>query len=539
MDTPRLIETGTGSSLEFRGRRLYSGKTPQKRPEAIADSIQLQQNTLYLLPSPLLFYGVETIVKKLPCDSAVLFIEQNAALFEVSHCFYNEIIKATETSQAGAYLLSPQNEDIKHCITSLSGWPFRRVELIVLNGGYGLCRDYYDRLFTVADKEIRLAHQDRLTQVYFARRWMKNLFSNLAFSHEINSFRMLGTDKPAVVAAAGESLEKSIPGLIERRESLYIVAADTALPVLCSNGIIPDAAVVLESQFINMRDFYGIPWQEIDLIADAYSHPPVLRLPWKNRFLFFTRFSGLNFFEQILEPAMPGFLFPAYGSVGVAAVAIAGIISSNAVYCTGLDFSYCLGKSHARGTQFGIQQLSEQSRVNPPGSFKAFINRPMLLQSGKKRNIRTDLILLNYLNPLQRIIDERKGIYDLNEDGLDIGAPWAALPEDTHNRFSGSTNPPEVTDFEEKCGNYLEKEVFHTLLKNELEELQKIHSKGYKFLTGEILEETLPQMITKHDYLLSHFPDPKLPAPLNPDYVKRVLLAAEGYIQHLKNLLTM
>ncbi len=528
MDTPRLIETGTGSSLEFRGKLLYSGKNPEKRPRTIAENLSLKDETLYILPSPLLFYGVQTIINNLPTRSTLLFIEKEAALFSLWEGLSENLSVSINSC---IYLNNPGDEELLQKIHSIPGWPFRSVELIILNGGYMLNRQYYDRLFNSIDKAIRLTHQDRLTQVYFARRWMKNLFSNLAFSEGVQCFRNLKTEKPVLAAAAGESLETVLHNLKKNRNRFFILAADTALPVLCSNGIIPDAAVVLESQFINMRDFYGIPWQEIDLIADAYSHPPALRLPWKNRYLFYTRFSDLNYFKQVLEPAMPGYLFEAYGSVGVAAVAIGTLISRGGVYCTGLDFSYRLGKSHARGTQFGIQQLTEQCRTAPPGSFAPFMNRPMLIQTGKNGPVRTDLILLNYLNPLQRILKENSEIYDLNPKGLVTGAPVSKLPWGEYSR-----QKPDFSDNSDMQSQALNKNPLQYILQNELESLRRVRSTGYQFLTGEESGENLTDMIIKHDYLLAHFPDPMLPNPLTPDYLKRVLLAAEGYIVHLETL---
>ncbi|MDR2934621.1 MAG: DUF115 domain-containing protein, partial [Candidatus Adiutrix sp.] len=41
----------------------------------------------------------------------------------------------------------------------------------------------------------------------------------------------------AAVCAAGPSLDAQIPLLLERREGLFVIAADTALPALLAGGV--------------------------------------------------------------------------------------------------------------------------------------------------------------------------------------------------------------------------------------------------------------------------------------------------------------
>ena len=528
MDTPRLIETGSGRTIEYRGRLLYSRSFPERRPQKIADLFGLKPHTLYLIPSPLLCYGLQQIIEKLPASSFLLLFETETALEGISRNAFSVLPASKNIMFVPVFA---EQREFEHILSGIPGWPFRRVEQIILNGGYNLNREIYDALFDAADKAIRLTHQDRLTQVYFARRWMKNLFTNLSLNKGVDSFRSLTVDKPVVVAGAGESLERSFDIISQLGSDIFLIAADTALPSLCSRGIIPDAVVVLESQFINIRDFYGVPCERITLIADLSSHPPVFRLPWKKRLLFFTQFTSLSFFRDVLFPELSQYFFPAYGSVGVAAVAIAAALTGHDIYCTGLDFCYRLGKSHAKGTQFSINELSKASRTDPPGSFKPFMNRPMIDQQGKTGRIRTDLILLNYLNPLQRLAADRDSIFDLNRGGLNIGLEQRInikLPV-TKAKVTGCT------------GNYnqkTEKQSFNSrfFIRTEIETLKEIHSNGYEFLLKRLRDKELRVQISTRDYITAHFPDPAIPDPLTPDYIKRIMLSVEGYLTYLIHL---
>ena len=437
-------------------------------------------------------------------------------------------------------------------LKKLPGWPFRRVEMPVLNGGYALNRSEYDRLREKLEQEIRILYQDKITMVYLARRWMKNLFTTFAAGTLPPSFRRLATNKPVVVVGAGESLEASLGELKQKRPGIYLLAVDTALPVLSAAGIIPDAAVVLESQFINMRDFYGVPLQNIDLIADLSAYPGVFRLPWRRRWAFFSRFAELVYIRTRIDPLLTGYELPPYGSVGICAAAIAAEIGSSTIYLTGLDFAYRLGKSHARGTQFQIEEQSGAVRSRPAGSYRLFFQRPLMTiegKGGKGREVLSDLILLNYSLLLRRLAEEGTGAgryFDLNPGGLDLGIPHA--PSIVLETAPPPTAPgiPAREEEEPVWGK--------KLIDEEILYLEELYRAGTEFLRSGVAAGAAWDAIEEHDYLYAHFPEQFPPHkrqeearageheggepasfPRKAAYIKRLLVAAEGYRRFLED----
>ena len=270
MDCPRRIETGSGATLEYQGRLLYSRTEPERRCVRVAEALPVQTETLYLLPSPLLMYGVRELLEKLPSSSFLLGIESDEALSRLTE---ETLATFRPDPSRFRFFPVPSSSDLQDLARELPGWPFRRVEQIVLNGGFGLNRRLYTEYREALDRQVRICYQDRITLIFLARRWMKNLFTNLSLEPPPFSYRELRTSLPLVVAGAGESLEEGIEELRRVRTSVYLLAVDTALPVLAATGLVPDAVVVLEAQFINIRDFYGTSAQNIDLIADLSSYP--------------------------------------------------------------------------------------------------------------------------------------------------------------------------------------------------------------------------------------------------------------------------
>jgi 6-hydroxymethylpterin diphosphokinase MptE-like len=519
MDSPRRIETGSGATLEYQGRLLYSRTQPERRCVRVAAALSLQPDTLYLLPSPLLLYGVRELIGKLPPSSFLLALESDYSLSRLTE-------EALENRPADPsrfrFLPAPSAFDLQALVRQLPGWPYRRVDQIVLNGGFALNRGRYEEYRESLDRQIRISYQDRITLIFLARRWMKNLFTNLTLDSPPAPFRELRTALPLVVAGAGESLEKSIEELRRVRSSIYLLAADTALPALAASGLTPDAVVVLEAQFINMRDFYGTATQQIDLIADLSSYPAVFRLPWRRRYAFYSRFAPLKFLDKRIEPLLGGYSLQPYGSVGITAAALGTSISGGKIYLTGIDFCYRFGKSHARGTQFIASELAVSDRLHPAGSYLPFMRRPLLRatgKDGKRDGILSDLILLNYSTSLKDIASAEKRFFDLNPGGLDLGAPHRSRIEKEDDAAEGG---------KAEGASGLSSTDGMLLMREELSYLERLYSEGAAFLAGASAGHSMT-MIEEHDYLYAHFPEELSRFPREPSYMKRLLLSVDGY----------
>ena len=78
MSSPRQIDTGSGITLEYQGRLLYSRVNPKSRALRIAREIELKPETLYVIPSPLLLYGIDDLLARLPENSFLLLLEKRS-----------------------------------------------------------------------------------------------------------------------------------------------------------------------------------------------------------------------------------------------------------------------------------------------------------------------------------------------------------------------------------------------------------------------------------------------------------------------------
>ncbi|GAB4268702.1 MAG: DUF115 domain-containing protein [Candidatus Rifleibacteriota bacterium] len=190
-----------------------------------------------------------------------------------------------------------------------------------------------------------------------------NNFANLA-----NSFLLPGIDRlfgkfqgvPAIIVAAGPSLDKNMHLLKNIKGKFPIIAVDTAFRQLVANGIKPDIVCAADPSYENSLDFVGVE-EEVNVILalEPMTHPDI-----------FASFKGAKMvmtFGGGLYPIAKDFREPVgklicWGSIATTVYDLALKIGADPVVFIGLDLSFQDGRLHARGS-YSDDLLYE--KVNP------------------------------------------------------------------------------------------------------------------------------------------------------------------------------
>lgn len=529
-----MESTDRGHTLIYQNRYLYSKRSPAARPETIAGSASIEPRSLVILPSPLLFYGVDELVSRSPEDCHILCVEIDQKLMAAS---MKHAEPALLTHDRITYVRTEGIMPLLRTIDDLGDCRFRRVVSLPLSGGYQLNKDLYDALISAAEAHIQRQWQNRATLMHMARLWIKNLFSNLSrYSGDLPNL-LPRPQKPVLVAGAGDSLECALPLLERFAERLFILAVDTALPTLLSQGIVPDAVLVLEAQVANSYDFLGHGGLQISLICDLTSHPSVLRHESFNRSFILTEFAACGLLDRLkASPHAPSILRP-MGSVGVAAVDLALQLSAGAVLLTGLDFSYVPGKPHARGAPSHAITLGTSYRISPTGWYGESQKRPIIQGLDVRGNaLSSDVVLYSYGMLLAGSLAEQDRVYDLRNGGVPLNIPTIA-DEDALEKLlekaeaigasaasrEGSHAPvdtPAVLDFLSNERN---------LLMAFLNAFDRSRS------DPAIIQSTLEAV----DYIYLDFPDSERSSTLSDDFLVRCAASASSYLEHVNNAIAV
>jgi len=548
-EVPRLVEIAGETSILYKDRNLYGSGSPIAGARRRAEGIPLQENTFYLLPSPLLWYGVPELLDRLPASSVIISLEVNPSLAEIS---LKNIPSALTYNSSLRYLHINVEEGIYALYGQLGPHRFRRVKLLTLNAGYRLHHNLYSRVYSLMEEEIQQFWHNKYTLMYMLPLWIKNIFHNLSHLciHDPDSPVVLGfpqVRKPIIVTGAGPSLDANIPFLNDNRERFFLLAADTAYTPLMKCGLIPDAVVVQEAQFFNLYDFISFPGIQALIFADITSYPGVLRTGKSPIHLFATQFQKTGLLSRLQNAGLiPSFRRP-MGSVGSTAVDIALSLTDFPVLFTGIDFSFPVGRTHTKGSPSHLKILQSTHRYSPVINISPYTAAGIHSVSSEDSGLLTTFTLERYADNFRRYFSGNSRLFQLTPEGLPLGVQLIENGE-AFSILAGQT--PEMrnrddspgTDFSSNpISSPMRSEPSMSFLETELELLKRIYILGRDFLYAKLCEKDQEELLSQLnccEYLFIAFPDTgyKLNE-LDPCLIKRILVSAGHYIDILERLI--
>lgn len=588
---PLLTEVSGGTSIVFKNKELYSRSSPRKRAEERAEVFELETHTLYILASPLLWYGVSTLLKKLPPSSHIIAVEQEAQLAALSISHQPPELRRLEQLDIGFYpeggpeASKPKTggaeegsleagssdagrsgdifETIPALVEKLGIERFRRVRLLTLNGGYRLNSRRYKELTQLLEEEIQQFWHNKYTLMHMLPLWIKNILRNLAQCifpaappqtkpeteqpHLASSprFGLPKTSLPVLVAGAGPSLDSHIDFIRRHRDTIYLLTVDTAYSVLLQHGIQPDLVVVQESQFYNLYDFIYQPRIEADVLADISSYPRILRLCAGDIYLYATEFVQTQLFSRLQEAGLLPPRIPPLGSVGTTAVHAALSITDSTVILAGIDFAFPPGQTHARGAprhQLNLQHSHRYLGIEDmwPRTTKGVSPTPDALDV-RGVPMRSTPSLRRYADNFARVFNSLDRMLLLKPRGLPLG-----IPELTQAELAPHLSPVEKREIPRSSPSMPsmgDSEAVKGFLQREQTLLRSIYSQGLAFLEGRLSEAEISKLssdIHRCEYLFLHFPEtgPSLRR-LEPALIKRIMVSTGHYIRVIEEALEL
>ena len=177
--------------------------------------------------------------------------------------------------------------------------------------------------------------------------------------------------------------------------------------------------MALEGQHANIFDFFG--HLDLPLICDLTGTPTLLHQHKGPVSFILSRFARISLFDRLDEAdiQIPG--IPPLGSVGIAALHAALMLTPGPVYFTGLDFSFQPGKTHARSTPPLFRSLNDSCRIQPLLNFNHGFDPPVTRRTGKRGEpVLTTPNLEGYAAMVSRL-DNRERLVDSGQSGLPPG----------------------------------------------------------------------------------------------------------------------
>ena len=500
----------------------------------------IEAETLVIVPSPLLYYGVAELLGSTADSVVLLCVECDHKLAELSRKHADT--QATRHPRI-LHVESTDPEIVLRTVQTAYGWSFRRVRIAALNGGYALHRAIYDALLESLTRHNRNHWQNQITLIRMSRLWTRNVFQNLALYRSRTARPGFVTSTPAVVAGAGESLERAVPWLLKYRDKFTLVAVDTAVGSLASCRLSPDVVVIVEGQVANYRDFVSVSTlrsdPDIRIVADLISAPAVLRHFRSKPDFFVSQFASTHLFQRLAEQSLLPPVAPALGSVGVTALHLALTMTAGRVLLTGLDFSYRPGKSHARGSPAHLDQLHAASRVRPvdatPSTFARDATR---LKARDSSFVYTDMVLRGYGELVEGYAQTTGRVFDTNRASIIDGVPYLTREEldEFFSSFASRADPATESD----AGSVsISAEHVREFLENELQLVNEARSASVSVINRRSVFRSILPNLEPVDYLYLDFPDFSGAPNGDSSFLSRVIASSAYYAGVIRRAISL
>ena len=515
---PCFVQTSQGFSVSYNNQLLYSKYNPSKVIIQTINNLQILPGTIFLCISPVLGYGLEELLSKIPEDCLVFLIEADSALLD----FAKSSINCEKYQQKIQFVMPDDLKNLPLMIYDLArSGKYKRVKRIDFSAGVKFFASFYDELTLTCSNSIMTYWKNRVTLTKFGRRYSYNFFSNLSVLSQTvpisNYFQKIS--KPVLIFGAGQSIDSFLQTNSLNFQDFFIICVDTALQPLLTRKIIPDAVFIEEAQSVILKAFIGFNDNlKTQIFAGLSSIPYLKNFVSPSKISFFTtEFTKANFLSRFSQFSFLPPLNNPFGSVGLTAVYYAlkfRADESVPIFICGLDFSFSKGFTHAKNTLAYTTRILNHNRLCCIENFNACFGQNIIEITDKKgKTFYTSIVLKSYADLFISLFNDKKNVFDAGECGMNLNLPCMNIYEMQKfcSQFLEKTFNIQKNSLDFKFSSFTEnqKNELKSALENEKKELLKLK----KLLSMEcgLSKEELQKKITKiasqTDYLFLHFPD--------------------------------
>jgi hypothetical protein len=426
--TIKATPSGFPTAL-YKDNYIHSRHNPYREAESLIQA-QVPENV-----SLCIFYGMglgylpEIFISQFP-DVPCLIIEPDLQFFKTAISARN--MRSLLTHKKCHFLLNTEPEKV---VLLLEKYPLSCVHIVKLRSVFEKDAEYYTHVDYVVEYFLKKREINKNTLRRFGKLWLKNMCSNIkmiAGAPGIHSLSLLFKGMPALVIAAGPSLNRILPFLEEYSERMLIIAVDTSLFICQEFGIDPDFVIIADPQYWNTRHLDYIHAGKFVCISESATHPRIFRLVKGTIFMGSSLFPLGKYIESIIgEKGKLG----AGGSVATSAWDFARLIGANPIFITGLDLGFPHKNTHYKGSFFEERFHLVCSRFLPADlmSLEYLHNAgPICVESNSSGNVLSDqrMLVYKYWFETQMKLHPNVQTRNLSLNGVKIkGIPYSHFKE--------------------------------------------------------------------------------------------------------------
>lgn len=227
-----------------------------------------------------------------------------------------------------------------------------KVNKLIYPPGFEIFRESYADMEGAIERCVNSLKNNYLSFQNTGAVFTENILNNLIYIPEaapIDSLFETARDTPAVIVAAGPSLNKNISELRKIKGKGLIISVDAALKPLIDKGIKPDLVISGDPVQANLLKFEGLSVESLDHTAFVFSPYLYHKIPalFKGAKFFYNEDNLLS--RWALDLCGEATVMPYGSSVSHYAFYLARLMGASPIIFTGLDLAFPINMAHAEG----------------------------------------------------------------------------------------------------------------------------------------------------------------------------------------------
>lgn len=343
--------------------QVHSKYNPGDEGKRFADAQDIENKKLVIVIGLGLGYHLLELVKRKKAYTQIVVIEKERALFKMflAHVDYEELLKAGVTFVVGR-TVEQTTEALNAYFWQLSTLKYAIVQFMPLtqHDVQGSTAFYHD-LYNELKRQLNFYILNQNTIMWHSREMQEHVWDNMVETlthHGVKELAGAGKGIPAIVIAAGPSLDKQIEWIRQAKPKALIICVDTALKTLLKAGIKPHIAVAVDYSQLNYEKIRDVDAEGYYMAVLPAVVPEFFEMFKEKTLMYYT---NNQFYEWISKTLVEKGIVPAGGSVAHSAYQIAETMGCSPIIFTGLDLAYTGGITHSSGGMYDGDTVDDET----------------------------------------------------------------------------------------------------------------------------------------------------------------------------------
>lgn len=346
---------------------LYSRYNPIREAEAIIEEYEgIEPGTTVIFYGTGLGYHIDLFLQKHPDRNYYIYEPIPEMLY--TYLSHNSL-KRLPSLKLKDIILADNELDIKKFFNKLVDKTNDKFIHIVLNSHRNIFTKEYNEFLELFKETIKDKKTSIGTNLAFQERWILNSMKN--FKEVLNTPNILlekkgaFKDKPAILVAAGPSLNEEIENLKQIKEKgiAYIFSVGSAINTLIHNNIYPDAATTYDPGKFNHNVFRKVKEKGIKdipmIFGSSVGYETLIDYPGEKYHMITSQDTVSNYYLKN-QDGEPISIMQDAPSIAVVTVQLLYELGFNPIILVGQNLAYKDKKRHSEGIHYSKNVTDEE-----------------------------------------------------------------------------------------------------------------------------------------------------------------------------------